>query len=130
MQRKSGFGMFKFLTIFTMLATIIVKLNTNLNFKRMLQSFSVKVLEDLILKGWNKEEGFKSQSLRMQELKPIRFVQTEDNRVYWMQDGELYFAHVSSPDVEQNIEGTKVELTELSEDEVKELLLIMDALRR
>lgn len=111
-----------------MLATIIVKLNTNLNFKRVLQSFSIKVVEKLILDGWTAEEGFKSQSEKILAEKPIRFVQTNDNRFYWMQDGELYvaFATDSAVDISQ---GEKVELKELSEDEVKELLLIMDALR-
>lgn len=121
--------MFKFLTIFTMLATIIIKLNTNLNFKRMLQSFSIRVVERLMLDGWSVEKGFKSQAERILSEKPIRFVQTSDNRFYWMQDGSLYvaFSKESALDISQ---GEKVDLTGLSENEVKELLLIMDALRK
>lgn len=121
--------MFRFLTIFTMLATIIVKLNTNLNFKRMFRTFGIRVVEDLILKGWTAEEGFKSQSQRMLAEKPIRFVQTDDNRFYWIQNGDLYFSYAQDGAIDMS-QIQKVELKGLSEDEVKELLLIMDALRK
>ena len=73
-------------------------------------------------------EEKESQSKIHSETKRIRFVQTPDNKVYWMDEGVVYVTSMSHGDFDPG-NGTPIDMTNLSKDELARLLVILDALQ-
>lgn len=60
---------------------------------------------------------------------PGFFVYTPDNMAYWLQDDAIYCAEIVSGEVNID-EGKPVDLNNLSGEELEDILLIMDTLRK
>jgi hypothetical protein len=69
-----------------------------------------------------------TQSRIHSESKPIRFVQTHDNRVYWLVDDVVYMTNVINDSFDPE-KGEPIDTKNLSKEEVDKLLAILDALQ-
>ena len=58
----------------------------------------------------------------------IRFVQTPNDEIYWLEDGELYMAELNEDGMWDPEDKTLVQLENLNRRELEKLIVIMDAL--
>lgn len=70
-----------------------------------------------------------TQAMQIAESKPVRFVQTEDGRVFWMEENVLYWTKMQEGEEMNLSSGNPVKTTNLSRAEMVELLTILDALQ-
>jgi hypothetical protein len=70
-----------------------------------------------------------SQSREYEASISIRFVQAPDNKVYWIENDELYCTDIVSGYLEP-AKREQVETKNLSEDRLNQIVVILDALRK
>lgn len=85
-----------------------------------------------VLRFFNMEpeqEPKTTQAMQIAESKPIRFVQTTDGRLFWMDNNVLYWTEVADEEELSFSSGKEVNTKDLSSKEMLEILTILDALQ-
>lgn len=76
-----------------------------------------------------KSEPKTTQAMQIAESKPIRFVQTTDGRLYWLDNNVLYWTEIGDGEELSFSSGKEVSTKDLSSKEIMEILAILDALQ-
>lgn len=69
-----------------------------------------------------------TQAMLYDEPVRVRFVQSPDDKIYWIENDALYRTDIGDDGFDLNIK-TKVETEDLAEDELEELLIILNILQ-
>lgn len=69
-----------------------------------------------------------TQAMLHDEPVRVRFVQSPDDKIYWIEDDTLYCTDIGEEGFDLNIK-TKVKTEELTEDELEQLLIILNILQ-
>lgn len=78
--------------------------------------------------GFGQDSEVVDESQESDSLERIRFIQTIDDEIYWIEDGELYTAVLGMDGMWDPEEKTLVSLENLNRDELEKLIAIIDAL--
>ena len=73
-----------------------------------------------------KRDAYESQEFDSQER--IKFVQTPEDEIYWMEDGQMYMTPLREDMMWDPEDGTLVSLKNLNRNELEKLIIIIDAL--
>lgn len=84
--------------------------------------------EQFIKFGFGHDEEAVNESQESDSLERINFVQTMDDEIYWIEDGELYTAVLGKDGMWDPDEKTLVSMANLNRDELEKLIAIIDAL--
>lgn len=90
------------------------------------QTVVYEFMKAMILSG--AFETKKTQSLIHSQSKPIRFVQTNEQKVYWLKDATVYVTDIKDGIFDPKT-GEPIDATNLSKEELEKLLMILDALQ-
>ncbi len=73
-----------------------------------------------------KQDAYESQEF--DSLEKIRFVQTPEDDIYWMEDGQMYMTTLREDGMWDAESGIPISFKNLNKNELEKLIIIIDAL--
>jgi hypothetical protein len=101
--------------------------------KFLIRLLTGKVILDILKEQLNKigyvlEKQDANESQEFDSLERIRFVQTPEDDIYWMEDGQMYMTALRGDGMWDPEDGIPVSFENLNRNELEKLIIIMGAL--